>query len=182
MPFLGLLVSCNGRLAPVITVGGSTCCILARSLCVSRSQMFTANRSPGTQNFRFLILLVLTVGLFLAGCAALTSTNGTPKGNGAAGAPTITAQPISADVTAGQTASFSVAVTGTAPFNYQWQKNGTAISSATSSTYTTPPTTASDNRALFAVVVSNSAGSTTSTKATLNVAAATGDSSADKPK
>ena len=136
--------------------------------------MFIANRSPGTQNFRFLILLVLTVGLFLAGCAALTSTNGTPKGNGAAGAPTITAQPISADVTTGQTASFSVAVTGTAPFNYQWQKNGTAISGATSSTYTTPPATASDNRALFAVVVSNSAGSTTSTKATLNVAAAAG--------
>lgn len=134
--------------------------------------MFIANRSPGTQNFRFLIPLVLTAGLFLAGCAALTSTNGTPKGNGAAGAPTITAQPISADVTTGQTASFSVAVTGTAPFNYRWQKNGTAISGATSSTYTTPPTTASDNRALFAVVVGNSAGSATSTKATLNVAAA----------
>lgn len=65
-------------------------------------------------------------------------------------------------------------MTGAAPFSYQWQKNGNAISGATSSTYTTPPTTTSDNRALFAVVVTNSAGSATSSNATLNVATAAG--------
>jgi len=136
--------------------------------------MFVANRSPGTQYFRFLILLVLTGGLFLAGCAGLTSTNGNPKPTSGSAAPSITTQPASADVTVGQTATFSVAVTGTAPFSYQWRKNGAAISGATSSTYTTPPTTTSDNRELFAVVVANSAGSATSTDATLNVAAAAG--------
>src|SRR4029077_1489090 len=50
-------------------------------------------------------------------------------------APSITTQPVSADVTAGQTASFSVAATGTAPLSYQWQKNGSAVSGATSSLY-----------------------------------------------
>ena len=84
-------------------------------------------------------------------------------------APSITTPPVSADVSAGQTATFSVAAMGTAPLSYQWQKNGTAISGANSSTYITPPTTASDNRTLFAVVVTNSAGSVTSSTATLNV-------------
>ena len=83
--------------------------------------------------------------------------------------PSITTQPASQTVTAGQTATFSVTATGTAPLSYQWQKNGTAISGATSSSYTTPATTSSDNGALFTVVVSNSAGSVTSSAATLTV-------------
>src|SRR4029077_19014708 len=49
---------------------------------------------------------------------------------------------------------------------------GTAISGATSSTYTTPPTTTSDNHAQLTVVIANSVGSTTSNPATLNVAPA----------
>jgi len=87
-------------------------------------------------------------------------------------APSITTQPASQTVTAGQTGSFSVAATGTAPFTYQWQKNGVAISGATSSSYTTPATTTSDNGAQFAVVVSNTAGSVTSSAAILTVNAA----------
>src|ERR1700722_7796125 len=51
--------------------------------------------------------------------------------NSATGAPTITAQPANQTVTAGQTATFTVAATGTAPLSYQWQKNGSAISGAT---------------------------------------------------
>jgi hypothetical protein len=87
--------------------------------------------------------------------------------------PTITTQPASQTVTAGQTAAFSVAVTGTAPFTYQWNNNGAAISGATSSSYTTPATTTSNNGAQFTAVVTNSAGSATSTAATLTVNAAT---------
>src|SRR5260370_21106059 len=87
--------------------------------------------------------------------------------------PSITAQPTSETVTAGQTASFSVTATGTAPLGYQWQKNGGAISGATSSSYTTPATASSDNAAQFAVVVSNTAGSVTSSAATLTVNATT---------
>src|SRR4029077_76378 len=78
-------------------------------------------------------------------------------------------QPASKTVAVGQTASFSVTAKGTAPLSYQWQKNGAAISGATSSSYTTPATTSTDNGALFAVVVSNSVGKVTSRSATLTV-------------
>jgi len=88
-------------------------------------------------------------------------------------APSITIQPASQTVTAGQTPTFSAVATGSAPLNYQWNKNGTAISGATSSSYTTPPTTISDNGAQFTVLVSNTAGSVTSSAATLTVNAAT---------
>ncbi|MHB8503922.1 MAG: immunoglobulin domain-containing protein, partial [Candidatus Acidiferrales bacterium] len=87
--------------------------------------------------------------------------------------PTITTPPANQTVTAGQTATFTVVAAGTAPFSYQWQKNGTAISGATSSAYSTPATTSSDSGALFTVVVTNSVGSTTSSAATLNVISVT---------
>ena len=90
----------------------------------------------------------------------------------AAVSPSITTQPVGRTVTAGQTAAFSVAVTGTAPFSYQWYKNTTPISGATSSSYTTPATTTSDNGAVFKAIVTNSAGSVTSASATLTVNAA----------
>ena len=93
--------------------------------------------------------------------------------NGSAAAPSITTQPTSQTVSVGQTASFSVTASGTAPLSYQWSKDGTAISGATSSSYTTPAATASDNGALFTVVVSNSAGSVASSAATLTVSGGT---------
>jgi len=83
--------------------------------------------------------------------------------------PSVTTQPTSQIVTVGQAASFSVTAFGTAPLSYQWQKNGTAISGATSSSYTTPVETTLDTGAQFTVVVSNSAGSATSNVATLTV-------------
>ena len=52
--------------------------------------------------------------------------------------PSITAQPQDTTVPVGLSASFSVAVSGTAPFQYQWRENGTAIPGATSATYTIP--------------------------------------------
>ena len=102
-----------------------------------------------------------------------TSSTATLTVNPATVAPSITAQPLSQTVTAGQTASFSVIATGTSPLGYQWSKNGTAISGATSASYTTPATTTTDNGAQFTVVVSNSAGSVTSNTATLTVNVAT---------
>ena len=85
-------------------------------------------------------------------------------------APTVSTQPSSQTVTAGQTASFSVTASGTAPFTYQWRKNGSNISGATSSSYTTPVTSSADNGALYSVVVGNNAGTVTSSNATLTVA------------
>lgn len=83
--------------------------------------------------------------------------------------PTIATQPLNQTVTAGQSATLSVAANGTAPLAYQWQKNGVSLAGATSSTYTTAATTAADSGSTFAVVVSNSAGSATSNAATLTV-------------
>ena len=91
------------------------------------------------------------------------------SGTGVGFAPVITSQPISQTVTASQSATFSVADTGTSPIAYQWRKNGAAISGATSSTYTTPATTTSDNSSQFTVLISNCVGSTLSNAAALTV-------------
>lgn len=104
---------------------------------------------------------------------SVTSSSATLTVNAGGTAPTITVQPTSETVTAGQTASFSVTATGSAPLAYQWHKNGLVISGAISPSYTTPATTSADNGAQFDVLVSNSAGSVNSQAATLTVAAAT---------
>jgi hypothetical protein len=80
----------------------------------------------------------------------------------------ISLQPSSSTVTAGQTATFSVTATGTAPLSYQWRKDGAAISGATSSTLTLASVSAA-NAGTYTVVVTNSAGSVTSTGAVLVV-------------
>jgi len=112
-----------------------------------------------------------------------TSNNATLTVNAAAVAPSITTQPANQTVTAGQTAMFSVSATGTAPMGYQWRKNGTNITGATSSSYSTPATTTTDSGSSFSVVISNSAGSVSSNNATLmvNQAAAVAPSITTQP-
>src|SRR5947208_13522052 len=93
--------------------------------------------TPGT------LLTLLLLGLALSGCGSDSSPSAqspvTPV------APAITTQPASQTVSAGQTATFTVAATGTAPLSYQWQKNGTAIGAATAASYTAPPSTSPNN-------------------------------------
>ena len=103
--------------------------------------------------------------------AKVTSNKATLTVTAAALAPGITTQPADQSVTEGQTATFSVTATGTAPLTYQWKKGGTDISGATSSTYTTPATVSADNAAVFTVVIRNDKGSYTSINATLTVTA-----------
>ena len=86
-------------------------------------------------------------------------------------APAITAQPASQTITSGQTATFSVTASGTAPLTYQWQANGTTIPGATASSYTTPAETTAANGTLFSVVVTNAAGFAQSDSAKLTVTA-----------
>jgi len=82
--------------------------------------------------------------------------------------PTITTQPQNQTVTQGQSASFSVAASGTTPLSYQWYFNGTALSGATSSGLSLS-NVQSNNIGSYSVVVSNIAGSVTSSTATLTV-------------
>jgi len=118
------------------------------------------------------------LGVFsFAGCGGYSGT-ATVNGNGPV-APYITTPPANQTVTAGQTATFSVAATGTPPLTYRWQKNGADITGATSSSYSTPVTTAADDGEMFRVMVSNAAGNVTSNSAMLTVNAGTANSSVD---
>ncbi len=101
---------------------------------------------------------------------SVTSTAATLTVNPAP--PTITTQPANATVTAGATATFTVAATGSGALSYQWKKSGTAITGATSASYTTPATTLADTAASFTVTVTNAQGTVTSNAATLTVQAA----------
>lgn len=114
---------------------------------------------------------VITVASDASNAPTAVAVSG--SGVATATAPTISSQPAAQSVIAGQTATFSVTATGTAPLAYQWSKNGTAISGATAASYTTPATTSADNGANFTVAVSNSGGNVTSNAAALTVGAAT---------
>jgi glucose/arabinose dehydrogenase len=83
-------------------------------------------------------------------------------------APAITQHPANLSVAAGQTATFTVAASGSAPLGYQWQRNGSNITGATNPTLSFTATTG-DNGAMFRSVVSNAFGSATSNSATLTV-------------
>src|SRR5215469_3694301 len=130
------------------------------------SSYTTSATATSDSGSTFVVVVTNTAGSVTSSAVSLTV-------NPATVAPSITTQPVSQTVTAGQTGSFSVTATGTSPLGYQWSKNGTAISAATAATYTTPATTTTDNGAQFTVAVSNSAGSVTSSVATLTVNAAT---------
>lgn len=107
-----------------------------------------------------------SIGSVTSSAAALTISAGLIS-------PSITTQPANATVTTGGSASFTVVASGTAPLTYQWNKNGTAISGATSAAYTIATAQASD-AASYTVTVVNSAGSVTSSAATLTVNAPSG--------
>jgi len=126
------------------------------------SSYTTPATTTADSNSTFDVVVTNTAG-------SVTSNTATLAVNPAPVAPSITTQPASQTVTAGQSATFSVVATGTAPLTYQWQKNSTNISGATSSSYTTPATTTADNNSTFDVVVTNTAGSETSNTATLTV-------------
>ena len=84
-------------------------------------------------------------------------------------APTITTQPASLSVQAGQAASFSVVATGDAPLAYQWLRDNNAIAGAVQSSYTLASPTIADSNSRFAVRISNPAGTVTSGDAVLTV-------------
>jgi hypothetical protein len=131
--------------------------------------------SPGMESkpMRMRTSLALTASLLAAcgGGSSSSPSSGTSTTQPGSTAPTISTQPGSQSVTVGQTATFSVIGTGTAPLSYQWQTNGTAITGATASSYTTAATTLADNGSTFKVTLSNAVGTITSAAATLTVSA-----------
>jgi hypothetical protein len=79
----------------------------------------------------------------------------------------ISTAPVSQAVSVGGTAVFTVVPSGTAPFTYQWYKDGTVIGSATSSNLTF--TVGAADAGEYTVKVTNPGGNVTSSAATLMV-------------
>ena len=133
------------------------------NVSVATSPSFTTQATVSADNgATFRVVVSNSVGHATSNAATLTVTS-------ASGAPAITTQPANQTVTVGQTATFSVVATGTAPLSYQWQKNGANVGGATSPSYTMEAAASADNGATFRVLISNSAGSVTSNSATLSV-------------
>jgi len=107
----------------------------------------------------FFSLLLLGLG---AGCGG-SGGKATPPT-----APNFTTQPQDATVVDGQTATFTVGVSGTSPA-LQWRKNGADVPGATSASYTTAALTLADSGAHYSVVASNAKGSAISNDALLTV-------------
>src|ERR1700722_997298 len=119
--------------------------------------MFTASRSLRTQRFRFLVLGVLSGGLFLARCVGLTSASSATsyaKGAGAS-VPTITTQPQNQTAVVGQTATFTMTLSDPT-CSVMWERNGSKIVSGLDLlSYTPPPVRLADNGAKFGAAVYN---------------------------
>ncbi len=86
------------------------------------------------------------------------------------GPPSITNQPQGLTVSVGTNCVFTVGATGSPLLNFQWSKNGTNISGATTTTLPLMNVQLSD-AAAYSVTVSDSSGTVTSSNAALNVIA-----------
>ncbi|HEX4121646.1 MAG TPA: immunoglobulin domain-containing protein [Verrucomicrobiae bacterium] len=82
--------------------------------------------------------------------------------------PTITGQPQNETEPLGQAAGFSVAVSGTAPFGYQWEFDSSAMAGETNSSLTIGAVSTNDAGS-YQVVITNAWGATTSLVAVLAV-------------
>ena len=92
----------------------------------------------------------------------------------------ITDQPLNQNWVASAAGSISVTATGASPLSYQWYKDSSPLSGATSATYTVPSPSSADNGTYY-VVVSNAYGSSTSANATVNFTSASAPSIATQP-
>jgi hypothetical protein len=82
--------------------------------------------------------------------------------------PAITAQPQSITIVEGMSTNLDVFVSGTAPFGYQWRKNGASLAGQTGSALSFNPVQLSD-AGTYSVVVFNAAGVAFSSNAVLTV-------------
>lgn len=99
---------------------------------------------------------------------AITYINAGPPSTGTATAPTIVRPPAGRTVTAGQAFTLNVSARGARPLRFQWLKNGTAISGATSPIYRDSSASALDAGG-YSVRVTNAVGQITSAAAQVTV-------------
>jgi hypothetical protein len=104
------------------------------------------------------VVLTNPVGSVTSASAALTLNS----------AVTLLTQPASTKVNPGRSVTLTVSAAGTAPFTYQWRKDGVALTGATSSTYSIVSAQVA-NAGSYDVVVTNRVGSATSNPALLSL-------------
>ncbi len=131
------------------------------TLAPTNSITITFNATaPSTTGSREWTTLAFTGRNFSTGPYPAPASQPTVIVNSACTSPGITTPPSGLSKTVSESATFSVVATGTAPLNYQWRKNGSNISLATSDSYTIPSVLTGD-AGNYDVVVSNNCGSVT---------------------
>jgi hypothetical protein len=140
--------------------------------------------NPGAWTFTFLVNSnVVEPAAAFGGNGPLISSIGIGmNGNGGSGyvdnftltargssTPFIIMQPQGGSFTAGATINLAVAVGGTVPFSYQWQKNSSNLPNATIATLTITNVSSSDS-GNYSVSITNASGSIASSNAVVTVA------------
>jgi len=114
-------------------------------------------------------MLVIPVMMASFGLGCSKARQDATESATAATAVSISTEPVSVEVIAPESATFSVVAEGT-NLSYQWQRDGVDIKGATSDTYTLSSTKIADNGAKFKVNVSDANGqSVASAEAVLSV-------------
>jgi hypothetical protein len=118
---------------------------------------------------RYHVVVTNSAGSVTSSDAVVTVTSAASAG------PSFTTQPASISSFYGNSVTFTAAATGASNLSYQWRKDGTAISGATSSTLTLTNAQAS-NAGTYTVVATDSNGSTSSMPALLTLSGGTAPS------
>jgi hypothetical protein len=158
--------SASGFPAPTVQWQQSTNGTNWSSISGATGTSYTISATTASQNgYRYRAVFTNSAGSATTAAATLTVLT----------APAVTSNPHSQTVTAGATATFTVAATGGPTPTVQWQVSTdggntfTNIAGATATTLTLSGTTASQNGTIYQAVFTNSLGSVTTSRATLTV-------------
>jgi hypothetical protein len=158
--------SASGYPAPTVQWQQSTNGSTYTNITGATSTSYTISAVTASQNgYRYRAVFTNSVGTATTASATLTVQY----------APTVSTNPKSTTVNAGQTATLTAAAKGNPTPTVQWQVSTDGgstfnnITGATSTTLTLSGTTASQNGYLYRAVFTNSVGSVTTTNATLTV-------------
>ena len=161
-------ISVNPGQAATLTVGVTGTAPLTyqwtkggTAIAGATSASYTIPSAATTDAGNYAVTITNAYGTATSSAAVLTVTSATIPA-------TLISQPAVLTVNAGQSATFSVTAFGSAPVSYQWKKDGTAITGATSSTLAISSVAVADAGS-YAVTVSNSAATVTSSAAVLTV-------------